>query len=513
MGRERDGIVAKQLRSLFQVGVTAGLTDGQLLERFAVRSGEEAERAFATLVDRHGPMVLRTCRGILGNGPDPHDAFQATFLILVRRGGSLWVRDSLGPWLHRVACRVAVRARQAEHRRRFAERQAAEIGERKARSSGRDDLADLLHEEIDRLPDRYRIPIVICDLGGDTHEKAAQSLGCPVGTVKSRLSRGRERLRAGLLRRGLAHPPRTIPPGPALALLPTRLADSTARAAVSFARGKAGAMLVPATVRILAEKGLTSMTIQKFGRIALALVAGGLASTGTALVARQEPKPPAPANIAQIEEDPAARLNREAALKRRSRFNLRTIALGLAQISNETGKYPPAVLSKPGGKPPYSWRVAILPFMGQMALYQAYDFDEAWDGPNNRKLLARMPAEFRGPGEPEDSTSPSYFVLTGPVGIFSDLEGTASAAIPDGASNTILVVESKKAVPWTKPEDIPIHALTPLPSLGGFYGKDAEAAFHAAFADGSVRLIPQSLGEVAIRALITRAGYEEVKLP
>src|SRR5262249_12014465 len=123
--RERGRAVRGRIRALFDDGVTAGLTDGQILERFATRRGEAAELAFGALVERHGPMVLRTCRGILRDEHDASDAFQATFLVLVLKGGSLWVKDSLGPWLHRVACRVAVRAKVAAIRRGEAERAAA----------------------------------------------------------------------------------------------------------------------------------------------------------------------------------------------------------------------------------------------------------------------------------------------------------------------------------------------------------------------------------------------------
>ena len=112
---------------LFNVGTAGGLTDGQLLERFTAQGGEAAELAFATLVERHGPMVLRVCRSVLRDPEEAHDAFQATFLVLVRRAGSLWVRDSLGPWLHQVAYRVASCARSAAARRRRHERRAAEL--------------------------------------------------------------------------------------------------------------------------------------------------------------------------------------------------------------------------------------------------------------------------------------------------------------------------------------------------------------------------------------------------
>ena len=120
-----DGTIRRQLKTLFNLGTIGELTDGQLLERFATRGGEAAELAFAALVERHGPMVLRVCRNALRDSNDVQDAFQATFLVLVQKARSLWVRDSLGPWLHRVAHRVATRARYSGMRRQQHERQAA----------------------------------------------------------------------------------------------------------------------------------------------------------------------------------------------------------------------------------------------------------------------------------------------------------------------------------------------------------------------------------------------------
>ena len=112
------GRVFRQIQVAFEVGTVAGLTDRQLVERFMARRDPVGESAFAALVQRHGPMVLRVCRGILRNHQDAEDAFQATFLILARKGGSLWVRDSVGPWLHGVACRVAACSRASIARRR-----------------------------------------------------------------------------------------------------------------------------------------------------------------------------------------------------------------------------------------------------------------------------------------------------------------------------------------------------------------------------------------------------------
>src|SRR4051794_40093771 len=198
------GTSSRHLKALWDVGAIGALTDGQLLERFMTRDGEAAAIAFEALLDRHGPMVLRVCRGVLRDHHDAQDAFQATFLVLVRRAGSLWVRDSLGPWLHQVAHRTAACARSAAARRRRCEMAAAQYASRSAADGAAHDLGEILHGEVDRLPVRYRAVVVLCLLEGHTHEQAARYLGCPVGTVQSRLARGRRRLRDRLTRRGLA---------------------------------------------------------------------------------------------------------------------------------------------------------------------------------------------------------------------------------------------------------------------------------------------------------------------
>src|SRR5262245_63963847 len=158
MGKDRA--VLTQLRTLFNVGTVRELTDGQLLERFATGRGEAAELAFAALVERHGPMVLRVCRGVLGDPNDTEDAFQATFLVLVRKARGLWVRDSLGPWLHQVAYRTASCLRSSIARRRRLERRAAGPG-RGGRGGGGDELIRGLHEELGRLPERHRDATVL----------------------------------------------------------------------------------------------------------------------------------------------------------------------------------------------------------------------------------------------------------------------------------------------------------------------------------------------------------------
>ena len=280
--RDRNGL--HELGALLSVGTAVGRTDGQLLECFATRNGDDAELAFAALVDRHGPMVLRTCLAVLHDEHDARDAFQATFLILARRVGSLWVRDSIGPWLHRVACRAAIRVRRDADRRRAVERGAALAPGRSADEADGDDLASVVQDEVDRLPERYRVPVVLCDLEGRTHEEAARHLGCPVGTVKSRLARGRGRLRDRLTRRGLA--PGVALTEPLRAALPNGLAEAAVRLA------PAGSGTVPAAA--IARKVLRSMFLAQLGSVLMKAFAGiaigiGLFVYGSGIPVRQEP--------------------------------------------------------------------------------------------------------------------------------------------------------------------------------------------------------------------------------
>jgi RNA polymerase sigma factor (sigma-70 family) len=288
-------IALRELRTLFNQGAIGDLTDGQLLERFATHDPESAELAFAALVERHGPMVLRVCRSALCDRHDADDAFQATFLILVQKSRSLWIKDSLGPWLHRVAHRVATRARHSKARRREHERHFAVM--RPAIAVARvseDEIAAILHQEIDRLPDRHRIPVVICDLQGLTHEKAARHLGWPVGTVKSRLGRAREILRNRLTRRGLGPPCTPLLLGKGLSgtlrtvevVLPSSLAESTVGAAAALAAGKA-AVAITAPITILIAEGLKSMFMNKLRIAAIAIFSVGAAAATTVGVLAQ----------------------------------------------------------------------------------------------------------------------------------------------------------------------------------------------------------------------------------
>src|SRR5262245_7285128 len=158
-------------------------SDADLLRQFVVRRDEGA---FAALLERHGPLVLGICRRVLGNSHDAEDAFQAAFLVLARKAASIRQQESLAAWLHRVALNVCRTARLQSARRITHERQVVSA------MSHVDEVRDwqpILHEEVDRLPEKYRTPVVLCYFEGKTHDEAARHLGWPVGTVKGRLAR------------------------------------------------------------------------------------------------------------------------------------------------------------------------------------------------------------------------------------------------------------------------------------------------------------------------------------
>jgi RND family efflux transporter MFP subunit len=277
--------VIGQLGQVLTIGTTAALSDGQLLERFATDGGDRAEQAFAALVERHGPMILRVCRSVLTDAHLAEDAFQATFLVLARKGRRLWVEESLGPWLHQVALRTASCARAAAARRRRHEQAAVRDAAATTRRHPDPDLERLLHAEIGRLPDRYRVPLILCELEGFTQERAARHLSLPVGTVKSRLARARERLRDRLLRRGFT--PSAVAAGTfrpeGLDAVPfPNIVKSTSSAALRFAAPRA---ILDSTAAILAQGALTAMTMTRWWKLTSLLLMAGVTVSGAGLIA------------------------------------------------------------------------------------------------------------------------------------------------------------------------------------------------------------------------------------
>ncbi len=232
MPSEYQGVVLHRIWQVFQTGTTAGMSEKQLIERFVSRRDEVA---FETLVARHGGMVWGVCRRLLNDPHDVEDAFQATFLVLVHKVGTLQDADRLGPWLHGVALRIAIRSRRNAARRREQEGKAVRTEAVKvADPSIQEELRRVLDEEIDRLPGKQRIPVILCHLEGKTLEEAAAELSLTKSTVRGRLAQARQQLRARLKGRGLA-PLSVVPFELALArptTPPAYLITSTARTAI-----------------------------------------------------------------------------------------------------------------------------------------------------------------------------------------------------------------------------------------------------------------------------------------
>src|SRR5829696_9717431 len=254
-------------------------TDRELVRAFAATRDEAA---FAEIVRRHGPMVLAVCRRVLADAPEADDAFQAVFLVLARRAGSVGRPERLGGWLHGVAVRCARRARAAAASRRAKEHPMSDVAAPAAADPLWADARPVLDEEIGKLPEKLRAALVLCELEGLGRAEAAERLGVPEGTLSSRLARAKEALRSRLVRRGLA---------PTLAGVGVILAQARAAAAVppalfdaavGLAAGvpAAGAGVVSAAAAGLAQKELTAMLVKK---LVLSVAVGvGVAVLGAA---------------------------------------------------------------------------------------------------------------------------------------------------------------------------------------------------------------------------------------
>lgn len=303
------GILGR-IRRLAGESAEAGESDGALLRRF---QQQRDEAAFAELVQRHGPMVLNTARALLGHASDADDVFQATFLVMARKAGSLTDCRSVAGWLCGVTRRVALQARvnaarRQRHESQFMSTRSEGMSHEPATSV---DLKPVLHEELARLSDKYREPMVLCYLQGMTNEEAAQKLGWPVGTLKVRMARARDLLRVRLARRGLALSVGALvaacnQASAAAVVVPPILFEATMQSALPFALGTATPELVRPAAAALAHGVQRSMMLQKLYTYAVLTIVACLVGGGAFVAGRPSSSSPKvamaepPANPAEL---------------------------------------------------------------------------------------------------------------------------------------------------------------------------------------------------------------------
>jgi RNA polymerase sigma factor (sigma-70 family) len=379
-----DGVL-HHIRQLVAAEGAGALSDQQLLERFVRRRDEEA---FAALVQRHGPMVLAVCRRVLGNPHDAEDACQAVFLILARKAASIRKQASVGSWLHGVAYRAAANLKRAIARRRRREAPVVDVPQPEPVEVSWREVRAVLDEELQRLPERFRAPLLLYCLEGKTRDEAAQALGWSLGTVRGRLERGRELLRARLTRRGVTLSAALLAAlltGKAFAAaLPAGLVVTLVKMALLSAATRGTARcVVSARVAVLAEGVLRTMLMTRIKLVVAVLVVVGLVAAGAGVLtsgaltaqpqdrqatapgadpdkdARAADAPPAGADQRDQSADAAA-VARNAA---QSRGNLKQIVIAMHNYNDTMGHLPaPAIYageanpgsgglpgSKPGG--------------------------------------------------------------------------------------------------------------------------------------------------------------------
>jgi HlyD family secretion protein len=315
-------LLRRLIRSCRRLPASLGSGEAGLLERFVAHRDEAA---FEVLLWRHGPMVLGVCQRVLHNCHDAEDAFQATFLTLARKAGSIANKQAVGSWLFQVAHRIALRLRTQVQTRARREQPGVDCVAGPTVSDG-EGLREVLDEEIRRLPERYRAAFVLCCLEGKTGAEAAQELCCPAATVSSRLTRARERLRRRLIRRGLA-------PATGLTLLAAEnapalsatLVSRTVAGAICFCTGTAASAMLSAQAVHLAKGMLRAMSLTRLKTAMFAFLLIGALTAGSVFTCRQllaappeessqeivaeqsqQPKPAAPLVVRVVKPQPGA---------------------------------------------------------------------------------------------------------------------------------------------------------------------------------------------------------------
>jgi RNA polymerase sigma factor (sigma-70 family) len=533
---ESAATVIRKLRST--LGTAADETaDAVLLSRFAK---SRDENAFELLVWRHAGMVQRVCRSLLRDHHMAEDASQAVFLALARQAGIVCRRGTVAGWLYRVAWRISNKA--ARRRRPISNNQLDQVASRDEEPRIDPAISTIIHEELARLPEKYRAPLLLCFFEGLTQTDAARRLGWPVGTVAGRIARAKTWLEGRLTRRGAAIPAAGFLMGccadPASAFV-----GATVQAALAFVKDSSSP-IVSISVLHMAQGAIHMATLSRLQWAAGIVAACGALTVGGVWAAGQKPVgeaidvPPARNKPAAAAIEPGSKPEPErkasSTQRQRSLNNLKQIILAFHNYNGAYGYFPANITSK-DGKPLLSWRVAILPFLEEDSLYKQFKLDEPWDSEHNLKLLPQMPNVYRVGFEPKEATHTYYQGFAGPGTPFGPgradgaggIEGTAGgspaagggssppppsspakglrkpaplriAQIADGTSNTLGVVEAGPAVAWSKPADLPYDPKKPLPKLDGPFTN----VFHVSMMDGMALALRRDIDPKILRTLI-----------
>jgi RNA polymerase sigma factor (sigma-70 family) len=407
-------------RLLFRSLPHSGVADGELLRRFAASRDESA---YELLVRRHADAVWSVCRGILQSDFSADDAFQATFLALARRADSVRTPNVAG-WLHRVAVHSALKVRQSNRRWSTLEEISEIAGsctETSASPGSPDGIAEL-HARIAKLPEKYRLPLVLCELEGHTHLEASRVLGWPVGTVSGRLSRAKDRLR-----RQLRH---LVP----LAAPPTAILTARSIAA--------GSATPSAAITRITNEILPMMTYSKLRSLAACLVVGtiGIASVWAMTTLEQGAPPKAevqPAKVAKAPEKPVGPVSADPWVRAQSRAALARISQAVRSYRLEHGTDPDDIRDA-DGKPILSWRVRILPYIEQRNLHKLIKLDQPWDSEANRAIAKSRIKLLMLPLEGEEGE----LALTHVKRVRLAKDG-----------GLFWIAEAGNGTPWMKPDD------------------------------------------------------------
>lgn len=390
----RNPAILSHVRRMLEMRQAQRLEDVRLLELFLERRDEEA---FAEMVRRHGPLVLGVCRRVLRDPHDADDVFQATFFVFARKADSIRKHASLSSWLYGVAYRLSLKCRAGARRRHEREQPFLDHERETGDDVSRLERLAVLDEELQRLPERQRAPLLLCYAEGKSQDEAARELGWSRGTLKRRLERGRDILRDRLTRRGLALSAAGLTQADLLAAVPATLTATTAKlAALMTAPEAIAATAVSAQAALLAKGMMQSMFLGKVKTASALVLMLGLLGIGTGVVARQTFTQPAAPERRQAE----APAREDAKPKRPDQKNARLDADGVPLPEEALARFGSTRL-KHGGM------IGFLHFMpdGKTLISQGDDCMRVWDVATGRQIR-QLPGEsgnWRGASPDPDS--------------------------------------------------------------------------------------------------------------